>query len=162
MKNLCCFLYLGTVLSQEEDLLGDGLGWRRDDCGRPGHLVGDLLSVVVGRGGVLAVGGKVGGGDGHRHSGDVRGTGHGAAGRRVDPLLLLATVAEPDPHHLLLHGERFGEHGDLLGGGLRVLQEGLLQGQPDRGLDAGALLPPPPDGFWRSVGAGQRRVWVAE
>lgn len=108
-------------------------------------------------------GGEVGGGDGrsggHGHRERGHGCsddwGHGAAGRRVDPLLLLAAVAEPDPHHLLLHVERLGQYGDLLGGGLRVLQEGLLQGQPDCGLDAGALLPPPPYGFWRGVGAGQ-------
>lgn len=45
-------------------------------------------------------------------------TGH----RAVDPLLLLTPVAEPNPNHLLLHGELLGDERDLLRVGLRVLK----------------------------------------
>lgn len=45
-------------------------------------------------------------------------TGH----RAVDPLLLLTPVAEPNPNHLLLHGELLGDKRDLLRVGLRVLK----------------------------------------
>lgn len=46
-------------------------------------------------------------------------TGH----RAVDPLLLLTPVAEPNPNHLLLHGELLGDERDLLRVGLRVLKK---------------------------------------
>ena len=52
-------------------------------------------------------------------------------------------VAKPDPDHLLLHVEAVGHIRDLLRGGLGVLTKGPLQGNADRGLDGGALFPPP-------------------
>ena len=51
-------------------------------------------------------------------------------------------VAEPDSNHLLLHAEGAAEHGDLLGGGFRVVQEGPLEGHANPRLDGGALLSP--------------------
>ena len=55
-------------------------------------------------------------------------------------LLLLASIAEPHAHHLLLQLEHVGEMADLLGGGLRVLLKVGLQGALDGLLDARALL----------------------
>lgn len=58
------------------------------------------------------------------HSGVVVVGFDGQAGdRAVDPLLLLAAVAEPDPDHLLFHGELLGDERYLLGVGLRVLEQ---------------------------------------
>lgn len=45
---------------------------------------------------------------------------------RIYPLLLLASVTEPDSDHLLLHLQLFGNHHDLLRGRLLVLQETLF------------------------------------
>lgn len=45
-------------------------------------------------------------------------TGH----RAVDPLLLLTAIAEPDPNHLLFHGELLRDERYLLRVGLRVLK----------------------------------------
>lgn len=45
-------------------------------------------------------------------------TGH----RAVDPLLLLTAIAEPNPNHLLFHGELLGDERYLLRVGLRVLK----------------------------------------
>lgn len=90
---------------------------------------------------------------------------HGGRGRtprrsprgRVDALLLLAAVAEPDPDHFLLHREAFGEHGDLLGRGLGVLHEGLLERHTHTRLDAGALLAAPADRLRCGVGISEGR-----
>lgn len=41
--------------------------------------------------------------------GGFDGCGHGA----IDSLLLLTSIAEPDSHHLLLHGQLLCNHGDL-------------------------------------------------
>ena len=65
----------------------------------------------------------------------------------------MSPVAEPDPHHLLLQVEGVGHDLQLLAGGLGVLVEGPLERDPDVGLDAGPLLPPPPDGVQRVVAA---------
>ena len=62
--------------------------------------------------------------------------GHG----RRHALLLLAPVAEPHAHHLLLQLQRVGQRGDLLGRRLGLLVEVLFQGAFDRHFDAGALL----------------------
>lgn len=66
--------------------------------------------------------------------------------RRRHPLLLLPSVAEPHPDHLLLELETVREGRDLLGGGFRLFVEVLLEGPFDGDLDRGALLPLPPLG----------------
>lgn len=40
----------------------------------------------------------------------------------VDPLLLLTPITEPNPDHLLFHGELLGDECDLLRVGFRVLE----------------------------------------
>lgn len=45
-----------------------------------------------------------------------------AAGR-VNPLLFLSTIAEPDPDHLLLHVELVSDNADLVRGRFLVLLE---------------------------------------
>ena len=50
-----------------------------------------------------------------RHDGrSLAGQWGGGAAGGVDAFLLLPAVAEPDPDHLLLHGELLGDHQDLL------------------------------------------------
>lgn len=77
-------------------------------------------------------------------------------------------VAEPDPDHFLLHAETVGEHGNFLGSRLWILQECLLQGDPNARLDRGPLLPPPTDRLWgrqwirQRVGIVQRVVCVLQ
>lgn len=63
-------------------------------------------------------------------------------GRR-HPLLLLTPIAEPHADDLLLQLEAVRQVGDLLGRGLGILVEVLLQGPLDGHLDARALLPLP-------------------
>lgn len=63
--------------------------------------------------------------------------------RRCHPLLLLPTVAEPHPHHLLVQPQLLRQQGDLLGAGLGALEEVLLQRLLDGHLYAGSLLPLP-------------------
>lgn len=46
-----------------------------------------------------------------------------ATARRVNPLLFLPAIAEPDPNHLLLHVELVSDHGDLFRGRFLVLLE---------------------------------------
>jgi len=91
-------------------------------------------------------------GVGH-HQGDWGGGGVGGGERgggvvrvvvrrvRVQPLLLLPSVAEPDPNHLLLHVQRLRDEGHLLARWLRMLIEGSLQSNPDRCVDRSSLLP---------------------
>lgn len=55
--------------------------------------------------------------------GTVHGWFDGCGHRAIDSLLLLSSVAEPDPHHLLLHGQLLCNHGDLLRAGFGVLQK---------------------------------------
>lgn len=83
--------------------------------------------------------------------------------RGVYPLFLLAPVAEPHPHHLLLHAEAVGEAGDFLAGGFAVDQEGLLEGDADGCFDRGALLAPAAHDFrgGRGVGEGARAEHAA-
>lgn len=42
---------------------------------------------------------------------------------RINPLLFLSSIAEPDPNHLLLHVELVSDHGDLFRGRFLVLLE---------------------------------------
>ena len=49
-------------------------------------------------------------------------------------------IAEPDPDHLLLHVQAVRHKLDLLAGGLGVLVESALQGDPHRRLDGSSLL----------------------
>lgn len=57
------------------------------------------------------------------HSGAVVVGFDGQAGHRaVDPLLLLTAIAEPNPNHLLFHGELLGDERYLLRVGLGVLK----------------------------------------
>ena len=78
---------------------------------------------------------------------------------RCHPLLLLPTVAEPNPDDLLLQLQRLGKAGDLLGGRLRTLVEVLLEGALDRHLDARPLFPLPPlRGYFVYVRARPRRA----
>ena len=57
------------------------------------------------------------------HSGIVAVGFDGQTGHRaVDPLLLLTAIAEPNPNHLLFHGELLGDERYLLRVGLRVLK----------------------------------------
>ena len=49
-------------------------------------------------------------------------------GRKLHPLLLLALVTEPDPHHVLLEVELLGDGGDLLPAGPGLDGEVSLQG----------------------------------
>ena len=58
-----------------------------------------------------------------------------------DALLLLTPVAEPHPHHLLLHEQLVADHPDFLRTGFWVIQERFLQGVSDVVLDGGSLLP---------------------
>lgn len=51
-----------------------------------------------------------------------------ALGRKLHPLLLLALVTEPDPHHVLLEVELLGDGGDLLAAGPGLDGEVSLQG----------------------------------
>ena len=60
-------------------------------------------------------------------------------------------VAKPYSDDLLLHVEAVCDVGDLLGGGLGVLAEGALQGDPDGRLDGSPLLP----AATHAVGGGQ-------
>ena len=48
-------------------------------------------------------------------------------GRKLHPLLLLALVTEPDPHHVLLEVELLGDGGDLLSAGPGLDREVSLQ-----------------------------------
>lgn len=119
--------------------------------------------------------GQRGRGQGPQHATPDEGRGCGRAPwrgcapwGRVDALLLLAPVAEPDPDHLFLHGEALGEHCYLLGRGLGVLHECLLERHTHARLDAGALLAAPADRLRRGVGVGEgsrvveRRVRILE
>ena len=102
-----------------------------------------------------AVGGEGGrrGAEGHRGAQGARHWQRGGGARgalcvpvgrvRVQSLLFLAPVAEPDPDHLALHVQVVRHEGDLLPGRLRVLVEGSLQRDPDSRVDGGALLSPP-------------------
>lgn len=57
------------------------------------------------------------------HSGVVAVRLDGQAGHwAVDPLLLLPSVTEPNPHHLLLHGELLRDQSYLLRVGLWILE----------------------------------------
>lgn len=60
--------------------------------------------------------------------------------RRRHALFLLAPVAEPDPHHLLLELQAVGQVGDLLRGGLGALEEVALERTLDAHLNGGPLL----------------------
>lgn len=53
----------------------------------------------------------------------LAGQGWGAAARRIDALLLLPAVAEPDTDHLLLHVELLRHQQDLLRRRLLVLEQ---------------------------------------
>lgn len=48
-------------------------------------------------------------------------------GRKLHPLLLLALVTEPDPHHVLLEVKLLGDGGDLLSAGPGLDREVGLQ-----------------------------------
>ena len=81
-------------------------------------------------------GGGVGGGEGGG------GVVHVVVGRVwIQTFLLLPSVAEPNPHHLLLHVERLRDEGHLLARRLRMLIKGSLQSNPDRCVDRRSLLP---------------------
>lgn len=58
----------------------------------------------------------------HDGGGGLARQGRGGAAGRVDALLLLPAVAEPDADHLLLHVELLGHEQDLLRGRLLVLR----------------------------------------
>lgn len=82
---------------------------------------------------------------------------------------LLSTITEPNADDFLLHAERVGEGGDLLAGGLGVVEEGLLERDAHAGLDGGPLLAAAADGLGQprtqrgaAPAAGQRRVCVLE
>lgn len=59
---------------------------------------------------------------------------------RGHSLLLLASVAEPYPDHLLVQLETVRQHRNFLGGWFRGFVKVLFQRSFDRHLDAGALL----------------------
>lgn len=74
--------------------------------------------------------------------------------RGVYSLLLLASVAEPNPDHFLLHAEVVREVGDLFTGRFAIHEEGLFEGHPDGGFDRGALLAPAANHLRRGRRAG--------
>lgn len=84
-------------------------------------------------------------------------------GRR-HALLLLAPVAEPHPHYLLLELQAVRERGYLLGRGLRLFVKVLLEGALYRDLDARALLAFPALGryFVDVRGRARARVGLLE
>lgn len=63
--------------------------------------------------------------------------------RRRHPLFLLPPIAEPHSHNLLFELQAVGQRGYLLGRGLGLLVEVLLEGALHRHLYAGALFPLP-------------------
>lgn len=65
----------------------------------------------------------VAGGFVRHNGGGLAGQGRGGAAGRVDALLFLPAVAEPNANHLLLHVELLGHEQDLLRGRLLVLRE---------------------------------------
>lgn len=79
-----------------------------------------------------------------------------ASRRRGEEPHLLAAIAEPDAHHLLLHAERVGQRGYLLAGGLGILHEGLLERDAHARLDGSALLAAAADGLGQA--RAQRRA----
>ena len=113
-----------------------------------GHRGGRHGGAVGGEGGRRGAQGHRGA-QGARHrqrGGGARGALCVPVGRvRVQSLLLLAPVAEPDPDHLPLHVEVVGHVADVLAGGLGVLVEGPLQRDPDGRVNAGPLLAAPVD-----------------
>ena len=110
--------------------------------GRHGRHLGRHGGVTVPKDGVRHHQGNWGGrgvGGGEGGGGVVR----VIVGRvRVQALLLLPPVAEPDPHHLLLHVQRLRDERHFLACRLWVLIESSLQSDPDRCVDRSPLLPP--------------------
>ena len=110
--------------------------------GRHGRHLGRHGGVTVPKDGVRHHQGNWGGrgvGGGEGGGGVVR----VIVGRvRVQALLLLPPVAEPDPHHLLLHVQRLRDERHFLACRLWVLIESSLQSDPDRRVDRSPLLPP--------------------
>ena len=83
-------------------------------------------------------------------------------GTRVDPLLLLPTIAEPDLDDLAVHLQSVRHRHDLLDGRLRVLEEVLFQRQSDAMVDVSPLLPPASQGLGDGSRAGGADPGTAE